>query len=60
MTTRNRKSKCLHLHAYWEKFDSYYCLVCDKWLEDKCKDKGCEFCVDRPTKPSMAVLEQYE
>ncbi len=33
---------------YDDKYDAYYCVVCNKWLEDKCSDKDCEFCSKRP------------
>ena len=37
---------------YSDKFDSYFCAACDKWLENKCSDGGCDFCATRPEKPS--------
>lgn len=39
---------------YNEKFDAYFCAVCDKWLEKKRNDGDCEFCTKRPEKPSEA------
>ena len=42
---------------YDDKHDAYYCPDCRKWLEKKCKDKECEYCVDRPKKsPGKAIL----
>lgn len=35
--------------------DAYYCETCDIWLEQKCKDDDCEYCVDRPEKPSQII-----
>lgn len=35
-----------------EKHDAYYDNKKDEWLEDKCDNPNCEFCKDRPTKPS--------
>lgn len=32
-------------------YDSYACLVCLTWLEDRCSDEFCEFCIIRPEKP---------
>ena len=36
-----------------EEFDAYYLLKEDKWLEDKCDNLECDFCKDRPDKPSL-------
>jgi len=38
--------------GYNEEWDSYYDEKKDIWLEDKCDQKDCEFCSNRPTKPS--------
>lgn len=38
---------------YSYKYDSYYCELCNEWLEKKCKDPECEFCNVRPEKPSQ-------
>jgi len=37
---------------YNEKHDAYYDEEKDIWLEEKCDQKDCEFCSNRPTKPS--------
>ena len=37
---------------YSNKFDSFYCELCNKWLEKTCNDPSCEFCSSRPSKPS--------
>lgn len=42
--------------SYNEKYDSYFCELCNKWKEDKCGDDACHFCSDRPQKPSMENL----
>ena len=39
-----------------EKYDAYYDDKKDEWLEDKCDNPNCEFCKDRPTKPSACKL----
>lgn len=44
--------KC-HKRMYSDKHDAYFCLVCDKWLEQSCNDSQCIFCYIRPEKPSM-------
>ena len=35
-----------------EKYDAHYDDKKDIWLEGKCSNKDCEFCKDRPNKPS--------
>lgn len=37
-----------------ERFDAYYCKGCDVWTEPKCGDSLCEYCGNRPDKPSEA------
>lgn len=37
--------------AFSQEYDSYYCHPCNKWLESKCDDPTCEFCVGRPKTP---------
>lgn len=44
--------KCDSKSHYSETYDSYYCKKCDEWLDDTCDDKECEFCSQRPKKPS--------
>lgn len=39
---------------YSEKYDSYYDDETDEWLEGTCSDPTCEYCAERPEKPSMA------
>jgi hypothetical protein len=51
-----------HDQQYWnynEKFDSFYCKDCDYWLEEKCDEHDCEYCIKRPEKPSKVVNEFY-
>ena len=38
-----------------EKHDSYLCKKCDEWLEEVCSDSECDFCPDRPDKPSECL-----
>lgn len=45
MTHNCNKYKC-----YNEKYDADYCKVCLRWFEEKCKNKKCSFCVNRPEK----------
>ena len=38
------------MKQYSEKFDAYYDDETGEWLETKCDDPTCEYCVDRPDK----------
>lgn len=44
---------CSMLKCYADKFDAYFCPYCDAWLEINCGHPSCEFCRDRPEKPSI-------
>ncbi len=37
---------------YSEAFDTLYCESCNTWLEDKCDDINCEYCINRPVFPN--------
>jgi hypothetical protein len=37
--------------VYDEKYDSYYCSECWKWVEKICSDEKCQFCSNRPKRP---------
>lgn len=37
--------------AYSEEYDTYYNEETNEWIEDKCDDPNCEFCINRPDKP---------
>jgi len=37
---------------YNKEYDSFYDDKKDIWLEEKCDQKNCEFCKNRPSKPS--------
>lgn len=45
--------KCGSERQYSNKYDAYYCELCNKWLERTCSDSECEYCKDRPEKPSQ-------
>lgn len=49
--------KCREYGVYSPKYDAYYCYKCDIWLENKCKEEDCEFCIKRPEKPSKNIYE---
>ena len=38
---------------YSEKYDAYYDTATNEWIEDKCDDPTCEFCVNRPERPNV-------
>ena len=38
-----------------EQHDAYACAKCDEWLELMCLDRQCEFCANRPEKPSQVA-----
>lgn len=44
---------CAHPRSYSQKYDSYFCADCDRWVEGRCSDPDCEFCKNRPEKPSL-------
>jgi hypothetical protein len=33
--------------------DAHFCKACDVWLTSVCQDTECEFCADRPPRPSL-------
>ncbi len=39
---------CNNKASYSQKYDVYYCTNCNKCIEEKCSDKTCEFCINRP------------
>jgi hypothetical protein len=40
---------------YVAQHDASYDKEKDEWLESKCKDPECDYCIDRPDKPSDAL-----
>lgn len=34
--------------SYSDRYDAYYETKTRKWIENKCRDRDCEFCVWRP------------
>jgi primosomal protein N' len=45
--------KCKNLFTYSKKRDAYFCKFCDRWEEIDCLDESCQFCKNRPEKPSQ-------
>ncbi|MDS9470433.1 hypothetical protein [Sporosarcina pasteurii] len=48
----NRCAVCLNPLAYHDDYDSHFCPDCDEWREETCSDSSCEYCLERPEKPS--------
>lgn len=43
-------------NCYFNKqYDAWFCSKCNVWLERKCPDEDCEYCKDRPDKPSEII-----
>lgn len=47
--------KCSSEKQYNDQYDAYYCELCNQWLEEKCYDVKCEYCAERPEKPSQCL-----
>ena len=43
------------MKQYSEKFDAYYDDETNEWLDTKCDDPNCEYCVDRPDTPNPVL-----
>ena len=43
--------------VYSEEYDTYYNAKTNEWVEDKCDDPTCEYCINRPAKPLTGVEE---
>lgn len=39
------------MKEYSEQYDAYYDSETNEWLESKCDDPNCEYCVNRPEHP---------
>ena len=53
--------KCDSKLEYDNKYDSYYCPVCNEWTESKCNSEGCWYCSARPGTPLRHPLRSsYE
>jgi hypothetical protein len=50
---RSKCPTCGSEKQYSNRYDAYYCELCNKWLEEPCTDSTCEFCSIRPAKPSQ-------
>jgi hypothetical protein len=50
-----------HIHpekiaeVYDEQYDAYYNPQTNEWVESKCDDPTCEYCVNRPERPLLEL-----
>ena len=44
--------ECGGATAHNEKYDVYFCAECDVYSEERCSDHRCQFCRNRPERPS--------
>ena len=51
---RERRCSCGELADFLYTYDAEFCPRCDRWLDTRCGDAGCEFCGNRPKHPSMS------
>lgn len=42
------KERQEYMKMYSEQYDAYYDGLTGEWLEDKCDDPNCDYCVGRP------------
>jgi hypothetical protein len=52
--------KCGTKRHYAQRFDAYYCILCNLWLESTCNDPDCEQCQKRPATPREYFLPKPE
>lgn len=43
--------RCYTGVVYSDKWDAFYCPVCNEWREPKCGFVSCDVCKDRPSRP---------
>jgi hypothetical protein len=41
---------------YSKQYDAYYNPTTNEWTESKCDDPNCEYCMNRPDKPTETCL----
>ena len=51
---RERRCSCGELADFLYTYDAEFCPRCDRWLDTRCGDAGCEFCGNRPKRPSTS------
>ena len=55
ITPSSKCPVCESEKIYSTKYDSYFCELCNAWLEKGCADPECEFCSQRPKYPSQII-----
>lgn len=54
-------NKCNSSSSYSAEYDSFACIKCDAWLENKaCNNNDCDFCIARPATPKNVETESLE
>ena len=38
---------------YSEEYDAYYYVETNEWIEPRCSDPSCHYCINRPNKPML-------
>ena len=38
---------------YSEEYDAYYYVETNEWIEPRCSDPSCHYCINRPSKPLL-------
>lgn len=42
---------CKEPPCHSDRYDAYFCMPCNTWLEQQCSDPTCSFCPPRPASP---------
>jgi hypothetical protein len=42
---------CGEPRVYYVAYDAFFCATCNRWLEFRCEDPGCDLCACRPARP---------
>lgn len=73
LISRMRELRCKHCgrlcwfsdhrqNESWWGWDSEFCKACDRWTFEKdgvCGGLGCNYCTDKPARPSQTTLEPF-
>lgn len=50
---------CRRIVSYSQRYDSFFCMPCNRWLEQQCSEPVCEFCAGRAKEPDgLADLDE--
>lgn len=53
--SHTRCVKCRGALTRSTSYDALFCRTCDVWADKHCRDPHCDYCAERPARPSMAV-----